>query len=116
MVGITAADMDTEHAHPVPPSGEVSEEAEESGFAIGVSEWLVRRTTARTRRALNFWLFLIWLVPGTAVWIWLRDALWFVGFMSLYAIWITHWSGFSAETPVEEEDPARVSRGSPGAR
>jgi len=23
--------------------------------------------------------------------------------MSLYAIWVSHWTNFSAETPVEEE-------------
>lgn len=37
-------------------------------------------------------------------WIILREALWFVGFMSLYAIWITHLAGWAAETPVEHED------------
>lgn len=67
-------------------------------------EHFAERTTARQRRALNFWLFVAWLLPGTLVWLWLRDALWFVGFMSLYAIWITHWSGYSAETPAEVED------------
>lgn len=66
-------------------------------------ETFVHKTTAKQRRALNFWLFILWLVPGTVIWIILRDALWFVGFMSIYAIWITHWSGFSAETPVEQE-------------
>ena len=33
----------------------------------------------------------------------LRDALWFVGFMSLYAIWVTYIAGWAAETPVEAE-------------
>ena len=33
-----------------------------------------------------------------------RNELWFVGFMSLYAIWITHLAGWAAETPVEHED------------
>ena len=65
---------------------------------------LVYHTSARTRRALNFWLFVLWLVPGSVLWYVLKDALWFVGFMSLYAIWITHFGTFSAETPVEAED------------
>jgi hypothetical protein len=69
----------------------------------GPPEWFVRRTSARTRRAINFWLVVIWLVPGTAVWIYWRDALWFVGFMSIFALWWSGWGGFSAETPVEEE-------------
>jgi len=37
------------------------------------------------------------------IWIILRNALWFVGFMSLYAIWVTHLAGWAAETPVEPE-------------
>jgi hypothetical protein len=67
-------------------------------------EAFVHRTTAKQRRAINFWLFLIWLIPGSIIWFLLKDALWFVGWMSLYAIWISHWGGFSAETPVEKED------------
>ena len=38
---------------------------------------------------------------GFAARIILRNALWFVGFMSLYAIWVTHLAGWAAETPVE---------------
>ena len=41
---------------------------------------------------------------GDVLWIVLRHDLWFVGFMSLYAIWITHLAGWAAETPVESED------------
>lgn len=73
-------------------------------FLVEFPELFVARTTAKQRRALNFWLFVLWLIPGTVIWVLLRDALWFVGFMSIYAIWITHWSGYSAETPVENED------------
>ena len=39
----------------------------------------------------------------------LRDALWFVGFMSLYAIWVTHLAGWAAETPVEPEGEDSVA-------
>lgn len=73
-----------------------------------IPERFVDSTTAKQRRALNFWLFILWLIPGTIIWLILADALWFVGFMSLYAIWITHWTGFSAETPVEQEDVDEV--------
>jgi hypothetical protein len=69
----------------------------------GVPDLLVRKTTAEQRRALNFWLFVFWLIPGTILWILMLNILAFVGFMSLYAIWFTHWGGFSAETPVEKE-------------
>jgi hypothetical protein len=43
---------------------------------------------------------IMWFTVGLAVWLLLRDALWFVGFMSLYAIWVTHLAGWAAETPV----------------
>ena len=68
-------------------------------------EWAVQRTSARTRRTLHYWATVLWLTAGTVVWVILRDVLWFVGFMSLYAIWITHLAGWAAETPVEEEAP-----------
>ena len=67
-------------------------------------EWAVDRTDAQTRRMLHYWLTVLWVTVGTAVWIVLRHDLWFVGFMSLYAIWVTHLAGWAAETPVEHED------------
>ena len=67
-------------------------------------EWLIARTNARQRRVIHYWLTMLWLTVGTLVWIIERDALWFVGAMSLYAIWITHLAGWAAETPVEPED------------
>ena len=67
------------------------------------SEAIIRRSSARLRREVHFWLLVVWLTAGTGVWLWLRDALWFVGFMSIYAIWVTHLTGWAAETPVEEE-------------
>ena len=67
-------------------------------------EWAVERTSALTRRKIHYWLTVLWVTVGTVVWILLRDALWFVGFMSLYAIWVTHLAGWAAETPVEAED------------
>ena len=59
---------------------------------------------ARRRRVLHYWATILWLTVGLVAWIILRDALWFVGFMSLYAIWVTHIAGWAAETPVESED------------
>ncbi len=69
----------------------------------GPADWLVDRTNARQRRAINFWFLVAWLVPGIPVWIALRSSLWFVGFMSIWAIWTSHWGSLAAETPVEEE-------------
>jgi len=66
-------------------------------------EWVIERTTAHRRRILHYWFTIIWFTAGTVVWIVLRDELWFVGFMSLYAIWVTHLAGWAAETPVEDE-------------
>ena len=66
-------------------------------------EWVIDKTSARQRRVIHYWFTIIWLTVGTAMWITLRNDLWFVGFMSLYAIWITHLAGWAAETPVEEE-------------
>jgi hypothetical protein len=66
-------------------------------------EWIVTRTSARQRRTLHYWLTIVWFTAGSVVWVLLRDSLWFVGFMSLYAIWISHLAGWAAETPVEKE-------------
>lgn len=54
----------------------------------------------------HYWLTITWLTVGSAIWPVLRNDLWFVGFMSLYAIWITHLAGWAAETPVEAEGDA----------
>lgn len=67
-------------------------------------EWVVDRTNAQIRRTVHYWLTIFWLTIGSVIWLVLRDALWFVGFMSLYAIWISHMTGWAAETPVESED------------
>ena len=69
-------------------------------------EWVVDKTDAEQRRRIHYWLTILWFTAGTVVWIALRDALWFVGFMSLYAIWISHLAGWAAETPVEDENAA----------
>jgi hypothetical protein len=76
-------------------------------------EWVVDRTSARQRRTLHYWLTIGWVTAGTAVWLALRDALWFVGFMSLYAIWISHLTGWAAETPVEPEGAEPVASRQP---
>ena len=70
---------------------------------FGPPEWIARGTTAKQRRAINFWILVFWLGPGAALWLVLRNELWFVGFMSVWAIWVGHLSAVAAETPVEEE-------------
>ena len=73
-------------------------------WLIDTPDTFARTTTAKQRRAVHFWLTALWLVPGTILWLAIRDVLWFVGFMSLYAIWVSHLAGWSAETPAEVED------------
>lgn len=68
-------------------------------------DWLAQRSTARTRRALAAWALIFWLGPGFALWILLLHQLWFVGLMSLVALWWTGWSTIGTETPVEKENP-----------
>jgi hypothetical protein len=53
-------------------------------------EWVVEQSNARQRRILHYWFTILWFTLGLALWIVLRNELGFVGFMSLYAIWITH--------------------------
>lgn len=70
---------------------------------FGPPDWLAHQLTARDRRAINFWLLVGWIVPGLPVWLALRNVLWFVGFMSIWAIWVGHLGAVAAETPVEAE-------------
>jgi hypothetical protein len=72
--------------------------------SLVTGEWIVDRTSARQRRIMHYWLTILWFTVGLVLWVALRNDLWFVGFMSLYAIWITHLAGWAAETPVEPED------------
>ena len=72
-------------------------------------EWVVDKTSAQQRRVIHYWATVLWLTVGLVA---------FVGFMSLYAIWITHLAGWAAETPVESEadaENATTERGSPGS-
>jgi len=79
-------------------------------------EWFIERTSARRRRVLHYWATVLWLTVGLVAWNHSRDALWFVGLMSLYAIWVTHIARWAAETPVEakpqtrKREPARRQR------
>jgi hypothetical protein len=70
-------------------------------------EWVVDRTHAEQRRTIHYWLTVLWMTVGSIVWIVLSDALWFVGLMSLYAIWVSHLTGWAVETSVEPEDQER---------
>lgn len=66
-------------------------------------DWLANNTNVRQRRAISAWLLIVWIMPGLPIWIFLKDALWFVGFMSLVALWWTGMTTIGTETPVEIE-------------
>ena len=82
----------------------VSGESTSTMKKVLTGEWIVDRTDARQRRILHYWFTLFWFTIGLVLWIVLREDLWFVGLMSLYAIWISHLAGWAAESPVEDED------------
>lgn len=69
----------------------------------GPGDWLAARFSARDRRAAAAWVLILWVFPGTPVWLLLRGALWFVGLMSIVALWLSAWAMVSGETPVEAE-------------
>ena len=78
-------------------------------------EWFIDRTSACRRCIIHYWATTTWQPsasrPGSS-----SETLWFVGFMSLYAIWVTHLAGWAAETPVEAEaDTTGADRGSAGS-
>lgn len=76
-------------------------------------EWVIDKSSAKQRRVIHYWATVLWFTVGFVVWVILRNALWFVGFMSLYAIWVTHLAGWAAETPVESEEEADTASDSP---
>ncbi len=67
-------------------------------------DWLAHALTVRQRRAVSAWLLIVWLVPGLPIWLVLREALWFVGFMSIFALWWTGLATVAGETPAELEE------------
>lgn len=68
-------------------------------------EWIIHRTNARQRRVLHYWFTILWFTVGSVVWLILRNDLWFVGFMSLYAIWITHLAAGRQRHPLRMRPP-----------
>ena len=68
-------------------------------------DWLCEHTTARQRLAVACWVSIFWLPPGPGFWMWLfwLHALWFVGLMSIAALWLTGLAMVGTETPNKEE-------------
>lgn len=59
---------------------------------------------AETMRKIHLTLMVLWIVPGIPVSFLLRQSLPWLVFLSVYAIIVGHWSGWSAERPTEVEE------------
>lgn len=70
-------------------------------------DWLTANTTARQRLGVACWVSIFWLPPvGPGFWMWLLwiKELWFVGLMSIAALWLTGLTMVGTETPVASEE------------
>lgn len=56
-------------------------------------------------RKIHLALMSLWIVPGIPISFWLRNSVPWLVFLSVYAIVVGHWSGWSAERPTEIESP-----------
>lgn len=52
-------------------------------------------------RRVHLILLFLWVVPGIPVSLYLRNSIPWLVFLSVYAIIVGHWSGWSAERPSE---------------
>jgi hypothetical protein len=55
----------------------------------------------RTGRRIHLTLLIVWVVVGLPVSYLLRQSIAWIVFLSVYAIVVGHWSGWSAERPSE---------------
>lgn len=60
--------------------------------------------SAATGRRIHLALMVVWLLVGLPVSYLLRQSLPWLVFLSVYAIVVGHWSGWSAERPTEVLD------------
>lgn len=58
-----------------------------------------------TGRRIHLSLMLVWVVVGLPLSFLLRQSVPWLVFLSVYAIIVGHWSGWSAERPTEIADP-----------
>lgn len=58
-----------------------------------------------TGRRVHLVLMLVWVFVGLPVSYYLRESIAWLVFLSVYAIVVGHWSGFSAERPSEVAEP-----------
>lgn len=55
----------------------------------------------KTGRRIHLGLMILWVVVGLPVSYMLRESIAWLVFLSVYAIVVGHWSGWSAERPTE---------------
>lgn len=58
----------------------------------------------QTGRRIHFGLLIVWTVVGLPVSFLLRQSVPWLVFLSVYAIIVSHWAGWSAERPSEIAD------------
>lgn len=58
-----------------------------------------------TGRRVHLYLMVFWFVVGLPVSFVLRQSIAWLVFLSVYAIIVGHWSGYSAERPTEVVEP-----------
>jgi hypothetical protein len=55
-------------------------------------------------RKIHLTLMILWVIPGLPVSWYLRESVPWLVFISVYAVIVGHWSGWSAERPTEVVD------------
>ena len=60
--------------------------------------------SSQTGRRIHLILMVVWIVVGLPVSFLLRQSVPWLVFLSVYAIIVGHWSGWSAERPTEVEE------------
>ena len=55
------------------------------------------KLSVKTDKKLHLWLFLAWVVLGLPISFILRESVPWLVFLSVYAIIVGHWSGWSAD-------------------
>lgn len=60
--------------------------------------------TPETGRRIHLAMLLAWIIVGIPISMWLRQSIPWIVFLSVYAIIVGHWSGWSAERPTEVAD------------
>jgi hypothetical protein len=61
-----------------------------------------RLSSPYTMADFHFWMTILWIALVIPTVFWLRSSVFWVSLMSIYAIIVTHWTGFSAAKGEQE--------------